>query len=229
MTKPQVVVTGASKGIGAAIAKELAEDYHLILLGQDENKLAELTQQLPSAEYFIADLTQSAEIANISRKLEKFSKIRGLVHSAGLLVNGEIKDLSFEDWLSSFSLNLFAPALLSKALLPALSKDLGTIVFINSGSGFNASEGAGAYSASKFALRALSDTLRLETKASGVRICSVHPGRTDTAMQHKLRQFEAGEYEAEKYLKPSSVAKAVRFALAAPPEASIDVISIRPR
>ena len=85
------------------------------------------------------------------------------------------------------------------------------------------------YSATKFALRALSDALREEERANGVRVVSLHPGRVATDMQRELRAYEGGDYVESDYMKPETIGEAVRYALTAPPEANIDVLSIRPR
>lgn len=100
---------------------------------------------------------------------------------------------------------------------------------MNSGSGYSAKGDRGAYSASKFALRAWTDALRQEELPHGVRVSSVHPGRVDTDMQHELRAAEQGEYEAEKYMRPATVASAIGFVLRAPEDAVVASIDLRPR
>jgi NADP-dependent 3-hydroxy acid dehydrogenase YdfG len=114
-------------------------------------------------------------------------------------------------------------------LLPALRRASGTVVLINSGAGQRANPGWSAYSASKFALRSFADALRHEVRGDRMRVTSIHPGRVDTDMQHELRAAEQGEYEPENYLRPESVASAVRFALTVPDEAAVDEMTFRPR
>lgn len=227
--RPVALITGASRGIGRAIADELAADFHLLLGGRDREALSTLAARYPSAAPFPADLTDPEATADATGALELPDGLAALVHSAGTLVSGRIDELAAKDWTRSLTTNVAAVGDLTRQLLPALRRARGTVVAINSGSGFTAGAGGGAYSASKFALRALTDALRQEESPHGVRVTSIHPGRVDTDMQHQLRDYESGEYQAQHYLRPASVAAAVAFAVRAPAEASIDSLSIRPR
>ncbi|GAB2540090.1 SDR family oxidoreductase [Brachybacterium huguangmaarense] len=227
--RPVALVTGASRGIGRAIADALAPDHHLILGGRDRDALAELATAYPSAEPFAVDLADPDAVAAAVAALELPRGLDALIHSAGILVSGRVEELTAADWARSLTTNVTAVADLTRLLLPALRAARGIVVTINSGSGFTAGAGGGAYAASKFALRAFADALRDEEREHGVRVSSIHPGRVDTDMQHELRAYESGDYEAENYLRPESVAQAVRLAVTAPPEASVDTLSIRPR
>lgn len=227
--RPAVLVTGASRGIGRAVAEELAADHHLILAGRDQQALDALAAELPSAETFVAELTDHEATAAAVAALELGEGLAGVVHSAGILVNGSVQELSAADWERNFAVNVTAVSELTRLLLPALRTARGTVVAVNSGSGYSAKGERGAYSASKFALRAWTDALRQEEVPHGVRVSSVHPGRVDTDMQHELREAENGAYETEKYLRPQTVAAAIGFALRAPEEAVIATIDLRPR
>ncbi|PMC76827.1 MULTISPECIES: SDR family oxidoreductase [unclassified Brachybacterium] len=227
--RPAVLITGASRGIGRAIADELAADHHLILGGRDADMLADLASAFPSAEPFAADLTDVDALGRAVAALELPEGLAGVVHSAGILVSGTVEDLSAGEWTRSFAVNVVAVAELTRLLLPALRQARGTVVTINSGSGFRAGSGGGAYSASKFALRAFTDALRIEEHEHGVRVSSLHPGRVATDMQRELRSFERGEYREDDYMKPATVAVTVGLALRLPPDASIDTLSVRPR
>src|SRR5699024_3183860 len=185
--RPALLITGANRGIGRATAEALADDHHLLLGGRDEAALAELADRLPSAEPFVAELTDHAATAAAVAALELPGGLAGLVHSAGILVNGSVEELTAADWERNFAVNVTAVSELTRLLLPALRAARGTVVAVNSGSGYSAKGERGAYSASKFALHAWTDALRQEEVAHGVRVSSVHPGRVDTDMQHELR------------------------------------------
>ena len=131
------------------------------------------------------------------------------------------------EWRRVLEVNVVAVCDLTRLLLPRLREAGGHVVAINSGSGFSASASAGLYSASKFALRAWADALREEERGR-VRVTSIHPGRTDTDMQHELHEAEGRPYDAGRLLAPASVAAAVAYALSATPDANVDSVSIRP-
>ena len=123
---------------------------------------------------------------------------------------------------------MFAVADLTRLLLPALEAARGIVVAINSGAGFFSSPGGGVYAGSKFALRALTDALREEMRGK-VRVCSIHPGRTDTDMQRELQAAMGNEhYDGSCYVSPGSVAAAVRLAVDTPDNATVEQLSIRP-
>jgi len=99
-------------------------------------------------------------------------------------------------------------------------------VFINSGAGRTVSPGMASYSASKFALRAFADSLRDDEP--GLRVTTIYPGRTDSAMQRELVAFEGGEYDPGDFLRPETVAGAVAHALATPPDGHVHEVVLRP-
>jgi NADP-dependent 3-hydroxy acid dehydrogenase YdfG len=123
--------------------------------------------------------------------------------------------------------NVIGAVALTLALLPALRSVGGHVVFINSGSGINASPGLASYSASKFALRGFADSLRNDEP--GLRVTSIHPGRIATVMQEGLVGYEGGEYDPSRFLSPESVAQVTADAINAPRDAHIHEVIVRPR
>lgn len=225
IVKPLALVTGASRGIGAEIARQLAPTHRVLLGGRDATALAALAKEIPDSTPWPVELTDPAEVAAATRDIERLDV---LVHSAGIADIASIEDTPAEMWQRLFEINVVAVAELTRLLLPALRAARGQVVLLNSGSGLRVNAGWGAYAASKFALRAFGDALRLEEEANGIRVTSVHPGRTATDMQRGVRLAEGGQFEADKYLQPDSVARAVVTAVTASPDAHFTEISIRP-
>jgi NADP-dependent 3-hydroxy acid dehydrogenase YdfG len=222
--RPVALITGASRGIGAAVATALAESHDLLLGGRDEAALAEVAASLPAARPWPVEL---ADLAAVEAAAASVAHLDVLVHSAGIVRLGALTDLAPADWRDSFAVNVIAVAELTRLLLPALRAAAGHVVLINSGSGLKANPRWGAYAASKFALRAYADVLRAEEP--GLRVTSVHPGRTATDMQRAVREFEAGEFEPDQYMSPSSVAKLVHAAITTPADAHVHEVVIRQR
>ncbi|MDF5752675.1 SDR family oxidoreductase [Spongiactinospora sp. TRM90649] len=221
--RPRALVTGASRGVGAAVAALLAPTHDVLLGGRDTAELEKVASGLDGARPWPVELTAvtEADVAGIDR-------LDVLVHSAGVLRVGRVADAPARDWRESMEVNLFAVAELTRLLIPALRAARGHVVVINSGAGQRANAEWGPYAASKFAVRAFADALRLEEHGAGIRVTSVFPGRVDTGMQRSLREIEGGPYEREKYLTAESVARAVMAAVAAPPDAHLTEISVRP-
>ncbi|MHA2788393.1 SDR family oxidoreductase [Corynebacterium sp. S7] len=219
------LVTGASRGIGRAIAEELGKDHH-VLVGATRDASA-VVSALPSAEPFEVDLTDPQALAAAVQGIDQLDV---LVHAAGVAPHKRVEESSISDWRSAFDLNLFAVAELTRLLLPALRRSTGLVVAINSGSGYHSGAKNALYSGTKFALRAFTDALRAE-ELGKIRVTSVHPGRVDTDMQFKLQQdmgVAASEYDGSRYVAPVSIARAVRLAVDAGWDASVDEVSVRP-
>ncbi|MBG6225504.1 NADP-dependent 3-hydroxy acid dehydrogenase YdfG [Arthrobacter sp. CAN_A2] len=224
-SSPVALITGASRGIGRAIADELGTTHHLLLGGRDLTALAKLSSSFPSAEPFAAELRDSGQVA---AAVAGIPRLDVLVHSAGVLRMGPVAELSDDAWRESFEVNVFAVAGLTRALLPALRAARGQVIAINSGAGYSSGAGFAAYSGSKFALRALTDALREEERRHGVRVSSIHPGRVATDMQEELHTWEGRDYRPQAWIQPDQVARAVRLAVDATRESAIETVSIRP-
>ncbi|CAM3049639.1 short chain dehydrogenase [Mycobacterium intermedium] len=219
---PTALITGASGGIGSAIATALAPTHTLLLAGRPSARLDAVADRL-GATTFPLDLTDTE---SIEASCEVVDALDVLVHNAGVSLPGTVSESTVDQWRATFAVNVIGAVALTQALLPALRQAHGRVVFINSGSGRKASRINASYSASKFALRAVADSLRADEP--DIQVTTIYPGRTDTDMQHDLVAYEGGEYDVAKYLRPETVAEAVAYAVAAPADAHVHEVVIRP-
>jgi NADP-dependent 3-hydroxy acid dehydrogenase YdfG len=228
------VVTGASGGIGRAIAIQLANcGARLCAIGRNPERLAAtVASTTPSlkAIAYPADLTVDANIQRLPTWLHKeFGQVDILVLSAGLAKHDRMESASIEDLDQQYSTNLRSPYLVTQSLLPMLKAARGQIVFVNSSLGLAARRSeVGQYAATQHALRAIADSLREEVNPDGVRVLTVHTGRTATPLQRRLHESEQKIYRPELLLQPEDVASVVLHALALPRTAEVTDINIRP-
>lgn len=229
----RVVITGASSGIGRAVALGLArQEAVLHVLGRNEAALTELARQARSwggeAHVHPVDLTEEGALRETAAALGARGGIDVLIHSAGAVSLAPVAEATMADFDLQYTLNVRVPFLLTQLLLPNLKRTRGQIVFINSGAGLSAHAAWSQYAASKHALKAVADALREEVKEDGVRVVSIYPGRTASPMQARVHELEGREYEPERFVQPESVAAMVLAALSLPPTAAVTDLSVRP-
>lgn len=224
-SRPLALVTGASGGIGGAIVRDLARTHRVIAIGRNADALARMASET-GAEPQVVELTDAAAIERLAAGLERLDV---LVHAAAIADVRSVEQATEDDWERQLRINVISPALLTRATLPLIRRTQGTIVFIGSGSGTRPSAGSAIYTASKFALRAIADVLRLDEEQHRVRVVTVAPGPTDTAMQRTMVADAGGTYDPEVYIRPHSVAREVRHVVDAPADVQITDVAIRPR
>ena len=228
------VVTGASSGIGKAIALGLAErNATICLVGRRLETLEAIAQKAretaPRSTSYQVDLTRDEDIQKLTASIEQdFEQVDILVHSAGVFSMGQIETAPVEHFDWQYGTNVRAPYLLTQALLPMLKARQGQIVFINSTIGLSAKANVGQYAATKHALKAIADSLREEVNAEGLRVLSVYPGRTASPMQAAVHEMEDKPYHPERLMQPEDVAAVVINALSLLRTAEVTDINIRP-
>jgi NADP-dependent 3-hydroxy acid dehydrogenase YdfG len=245
------LITGATGGIGTAVAELLQEDRHdLILVGRSPDRLATLVEHLGSPvlgqtqaisrerltgspsvasniQTLVLDLTEPRRMEAALAVADLPDRLDGVVHSAGAVQLGRVADLEADDWIDQLMVNLVGAAELTRLLLPALRTAEGHVVFVNSGAGLRTQPGWSAYAAGKHGLRALADALRAEEPSLAV--TSVFPGRTASEMQRKVRAQEGAAYDPEVFIQPLTVAKVIVHALETPHDAVVTDVTVRPR
>jgi short-subunit dehydrogenase len=223
------VLTGAGSGIGAALARRLAgRGDRLILLARDAARAAGLTAAFPGSDTIVADLADPASLERAVADAGLPDLVDSVVHAAGIVDLGAVAELPPAAWTDQLTVNLVAPAELTRLLLPAVRASRGHVLFVNSGAGLSAHPEWGAYAASKHGLRALADALRGEESRHGVRVTSVYPGRTATPMQERVHEQEGADYDPSRFIDPESVATAILAALDASRDAALTDITVRP-
>jgi NAD(P)-dependent dehydrogenase (short-subunit alcohol dehydrogenase family) len=185
-----VVVTGASSGIGAAAALALADAGFAVFAGfrsdADGERMSALHKHIQPVHLDVTD-TASVKAAS-THVLSSGVPLHGLVNNAGIAIGGPVEFLPIEEWRRLFDVNVFGAVATTQAFLPQLRADRGRIIFIGSISGRLAAPFLAPYSASKFALRAITDALRMEVAPAGVLVSIVEPGSVTTPIWSKGRQ-----------------------------------------
>jgi NAD(P)-dependent dehydrogenase (short-subunit alcohol dehydrogenase family) len=227
------LVTGASSGIGRAIAIALSrEGARVCGVARNPAALAETVaaaQKYSRVTGFQTDLTSEEELKTLVVGMEEIGRLDIIVHCAGIMHQGLMEHAPIQDLDIQYSTNVRAPYLLTQRLLPLLTAACGQIVFVNSSVGLAAKRAdLGQYAATKHALKALAESLREEVNPKGVRVLSVFLGRTATPMQEAVFRAEGIAYCPERLLQPEDVASVVVHALMLPQTAEVTDISLRP-
>jgi short-subunit dehydrogenase len=220
------LVTGASSGIGKAVAEVLhARGDGLVLLARNDERAAELAESFPGADVRVVDL---GDPSAVDRFGDLPARLDSMLHVAGVVEQAPVGELRTDHLREQLDVNLVAPALITRACLPALRAARGTALFVNSAAGLSAGATWSAYAASKFGLRALADSLRSEEMENGVRVTTVFPSRTATPMQEKVHEQEGKTYDSSRWISPSTVAATILHVLDLPHDATIPEVTVRP-
>lgn len=229
MNNQTAIITGASSGIGRAIALELAQHgCNLELLGRNQQALKSIQKEaLASTKDVSIHSLELSDDSAITTFAQQVKRCDILIHSAGVVKLASLADAPIADLDLQYNINVRAPFLLTQLLLAKLRLEQGSIVFINSTAGIQAGPNWSAYAASKFALRAIADSLRAEEPE--LRVLSVHPSRTASPMQAQVYAMEgrASAYQADTLLQPEHIASQVVNALLLPQRARVSELVIR--
>lgn len=177
-----VLVTGAGRGIGKAIALKLAADGWHVYAGVRKTADGEALAEAASGQItpIMLDITSREQIIAAADTLPP--TLDAIVNNAGIAINAPVESISSEDLKRQFEVNVFATIAVTQEVMPKIRAARGRVVFISSVSGRVSAPMTGPYSGSKFALEALADAMRLEVKPWGVRVSLIEPTATDTDM-----------------------------------------------
>lgn len=242
MTAPTAVVTGASSGIGAATARQLAAaGYRVVLTARRTERIEKLAEELTRAGHQALarplDVTDRAAVDALAAELTAQGSVDVLVNNAGgALGTDTVAEGDPADWKTMYEVNVLGVLHMTQALLPALTATgEGTIVVLSSTAGLAVYEGGGGYSAAKYGAHALAETLRLELCGEPVRVIEIAPGMVRTE-EFALTRFRGDRERADAVyagvpdpLTAEDVADTVTWAVTRPPHVNIDLLVVRPR
>lgn len=221
-----LLVTGATGGIGAALVRAAAgAGYHVLAAGRDAVRLDDLCAGVAHAVPVLLDLRDPT---TLPRELRELDRLDALVHNGGIAEVAAVEDTSYELWQETMTVNVIAAAELTRALLPALRRAAGRVVFINATPGMRAVPRWSAFVASKAALRELADSLRAEEARHGLRVTTIYPGGTATELLQKVREQFGRPYEPSECIQPATLASLVLSVLDVPDDAQITELSVLP-
>lgn len=224
------VVTGASSGIGAAIAKELAkEGANVVLVARTLDKLNEVENDINAlkkgkAHSVRADVSNKEDVeAVVNSAKEAFGHIDILVNNAGQILTGAVRSGKVEEWEKMIDVNIKGVLYGIDAVLPDMvERETGHIINIASVSGHEVTKHSTVYSGTKYAVRAISMGLEKELARTGVRVTNISPGMVAT------RLSEGNTWNGRKKLEATDIGQAVVYAVTQPDYVNVNEITVRP-
>lgn len=233
------IITGASSGIGAATALKLAEKgSKIVLAARNEEKLQKLVSQIKDAggeaSYHVSDVSERSSLEDLVKfAVSKYGKVDSLVNNAGLMLFSDWKDVAVDDWDQMINTNIRGYLHAIAAALPGMiAQGHGKILNMSSVAGLHVGGSSGVYSATKFFIRGITESLRKEVGVEhGIQVSMISPGVIDTGWADKVNNSE-GKKAAQELNKiaitPEQVADAVAYALDQPNNLTINDIVIHP-
>lgn len=221
--KGVAVITGASRGLGATFARVFAEEGFAVAIGaRDRAAIEKLSSELPEAFAHPLDVGDPGSVDSFRRAvLDRFGRVDALVNNAGLGIFRRLEEQSWEDWERTFRVNVFGVWAMTTAFLPQLRERRGLVLMVSSDISTRTFPTGGSYTASKFALRALTRTLQQENP--DLRVLELRPGAVDTHFAGSTPGAPGKDW----FLQPQVVGEAVRFALRLPEGARLEEIVLR--
>ncbi|AJT66165.3 SDR family NAD(P)-dependent oxidoreductase [Streptomyces chattanoogensis] len=229
------VITGASSGIGAATARQLAAaGYRVVLTARRKDRIEALAAELPHAEAYGLDVTDRAAVETFAASLGRCDV---LVNNAGGALGAEpVATGDPADWRAMYEVNVLGTLHMTQALLPALTASGdGTVVVLSSTAGHATYEGGGGYVAAKHGAHVIAETLRLELCGEPVRVIEIAPGMVKTE-EFATTRFRGDTAKAAKVyegvaepLSADDVADTITWAITRPSHVNIDLLVVRPR
>lgn len=240
MSARTAIITGASSGIGQAAAKELAaKGMNVMLAARREERLVQLKEEIEAAggkaEYAVTDVTQVSEVERLAEKtIEHFGQIDVLINNAGLMPLSNLNKKKTDDWDRMIDVNIKGVLYGIGAVLPHMeARETGHIINIASVAGLAVRPSSAVYSGTKFAVRAITEGLRLELNPEhNIKVTIISPGVVTTELQASITDPDAidlfNKRGIGKPLESDEIAKAIAYAVDQPDFVDVSEIVIRP-
>jgi len=234
-----VVITGASSGLGEAAAKHLSELGATVVLGARRadriEKLAkEIVEKAGKALAITVDVTQREQVKKlVDKTVEQYGRIDVILNNAGVMPLSPVERLNFDEWDTMIDVNIRGVLNGIAAVLPYMKEQKsGQISNTSSVAGHKIFSGSAVYSATKFAVRALTEGLRMEVKPYNIRTTIVCPGAVKTELLEHISEADVREanedYVGGVGISPDSFARVVAFAISQPEDVDINEVIFRP-
>jgi NADP-dependent 3-hydroxy acid dehydrogenase YdfG len=233
-----VIITGASSGIGEAVAKHLTALGAKVSVGaRRKEKLDQIVQDIEqsggSARAFITDVTKKEDLdALVKNTIEAFGRVDVIFNNAGLMPLSRLENLHYEEWEKMIDTNIKGVLYGIGAILPVFKEQKsGHFINVSSVAGHRVGPGAAVYSATKFAVRAISEGLRQEVKPYNIRTTIISPGAIktelpDTITDEKIKEVMQPVLDIA--ISPESIARAVAYVIEQPEDFDVNEIILRP-
>lgn len=233
-----VIITGASSGIGEAVAKHLtAQGAKVSLAARRREKLDQIVQDIEqaggAARAFITDVTKKDDVdALVKNTLEAFGRVDVIFNNAGLMPLSRLENLHYDEWEKMIDTNIKGVLYGIGAALPVFKEQKsGHFINVSSVAGHRVGPGAAVYSATKFAVRAISEGLRQEVKPYNIRTTIISPGAIKTELPDTITDTKIKEVMQpvlDIAISPESIARAVAYVIEQPEEFDVNEIILRP-
>lgn len=224
------VVTGASRGIGLAIAGALVgSGMNVWMLARGCKALAEAVESLgPGARTLCCDVLDAVQVQSAVEQIRREGPVDVLINNAGIFTMDPLQETDYSTFEETIGVNLIAPFRFLRALVPAMSqRGTGHVVMIGSVADRTIFPGNAAYASSKYGARALMEVLRVEMRGTGLRSTLISPSPTDTSLWDRLdAERGAPVRERSTMLSPIAVADAVLWTLTRPANVNIDELRL---
>jgi NADP-dependent 3-hydroxy acid dehydrogenase YdfG len=226
------VVTGATSGIGAAVAQALSSSgLRVLLVGRSARRLSAAARRIRPRQLAgtaLADLRAPEDIKRLIREVSRrYSRLDTLVHCAGEYQWSDARNLDRDGFDLLFAVNVRAPYLLTHGLTPLLARGAGQVIFVNSSVVRSPGQGVAVFKATQHAVQGLADSLRQDLNRRGIRVTSVFPGRTATPRMRRIYAREGRRYQPALLLKPRHVGQVVLALMQLPQPVEVTDVHLR--